>query len=81
MKKIIFKGCGTAIATPFNENGVNYAEFEKDGMFYQVWLEDEQSIEVKLNRMASYNIAGVGAWKLGLERPSVWNVIDLYLHG
>ena len=29
MKKIIFKGCGTAIATPFNENGVNYAEFEK----------------------------------------------------
>ena len=23
MKKIIFKGCGTAIATPFNENGVN----------------------------------------------------------
>ncbi len=29
MKKIIFKGCGTAIATPFNEKGVNYAEFEK----------------------------------------------------
>lgn len=59
----------------------NYAEFEKDGMFYQVWLEDEQSIEAKLNVMASYQIAGVGAWKLGLERPSIWNVIDLYLHG
>lgn len=29
MKKVIFKGCGTAIATPFDENGVNYAEFEK----------------------------------------------------
>lgn len=29
MKKIIFKGCGTAIATPFDENGVNYSEFEK----------------------------------------------------
>ena len=29
MKKIIFKGCGTAIATPFNENGVNLQEFEK----------------------------------------------------
>ena len=61
--------------------GQNYAEFEEDGSFYQVWLEDEQSVEVKLNVMASYNIAGVGAWKLGLERPSVWNVIDLYLHG
>lgn len=29
MKKIIFKGCGTAIITPFNENGVNYDEFKK----------------------------------------------------
>lgn len=30
MKKIIFKGCGTALATPFNENGeINYDEFEK----------------------------------------------------
>ena len=29
MKKPIFIGCGTAIATPFNENGVNYDEFMK----------------------------------------------------
>ena len=29
MKSIIFKGCGTAIATPFNESGVNFDEFGK----------------------------------------------------
>lgn len=29
MKKVIFKGCGTAIVTPFTENGVNFEEFEK----------------------------------------------------
>lgn len=29
MKKILFKGCGTAIATPFNEDGVNFNEFVK----------------------------------------------------
>ena len=29
MNKIIFKGCGTAIATPFNEQGVNLQEFAK----------------------------------------------------
>ena len=29
MKKIIFKGCGTAIITPFTENGVNFEEFGK----------------------------------------------------
>ena len=27
MKKIIFKGCGTAIVTPFTEEGVNFEEF------------------------------------------------------
>lgn len=29
MKKILFKGCGTAIATPFTEDGINYEEFRK----------------------------------------------------
>lgn len=29
MKKLLFKGCGTAIVTPFNENGVNFKQFEK----------------------------------------------------
>lgn len=29
MKKILFKGCGTAISTPFDDNGVNLKEFEK----------------------------------------------------
>lgn len=29
MKKILFKGCGTAIVTPFDENGVNFKQFEK----------------------------------------------------
>ncbi len=29
MKKILFRGCGTAIATPFNENGINFEEFKK----------------------------------------------------
>ena len=29
MKNTIFKGCGTAIATPFTEDGVNFEEFGK----------------------------------------------------
>ena len=28
MKHIIFKGCGTAIVTPFTQNGINFEEFE-----------------------------------------------------
>lgn len=29
MKKIIFKGCGTAIITPFTKDGINFEEFRK----------------------------------------------------
>ena len=29
MKSLIFEGCGTAIATPFTEDGVNFEEFGK----------------------------------------------------
>ncbi|MBR0427430.1 MAG: 4-hydroxy-tetrahydrodipicolinate synthase [Clostridia bacterium] len=29
MKKFLFKGCGTAISTPFNDEGVNLKEFAK----------------------------------------------------
>ncbi len=29
MKGVIFKGCGTAIITPFTEDGVNFEEFKK----------------------------------------------------
>ena len=29
MKKILFKGVATALATPFNEKGVNIKEFER----------------------------------------------------
>ena len=29
MKKTLFEGVGTAIATPFDENGINYKEYDK----------------------------------------------------
>ena len=29
MKKILFKGCGTAIVTPFTEDGIDYEAFER----------------------------------------------------
>ncbi len=58
----------------------NYGEIQEGDSFYQVWLEDEQSIEVKLNIMQKYDIAGVAEWKLGFEKASVWDVIENYLN-
>lgn len=58
----------------------NYGEIQEGDSFYQVWLEDEQSIEVKLNIMQKYNIAGVASWRLGFEKASIWDVIENYMN-
>lgn len=57
----------------------NYGEYTDGISLYQVWLEDEKSIEVKLNIMEKYGIGGVAGWRLGFERPSVWDVVEVYL--
>ncbi len=57
----------------------NYGEAQEGGVFYQVWLEDEHSIEAKLSIMQKYGIAGVASWKLGFEKASIWDVIENYL--
>lgn len=58
----------------------NYIEYESNGKTVKCWLEDEESIRVKLQVMKAQNIAGVAEWKLGIEDPSVWNVIGEYMH-
>ncbi len=61
------------------ETQQNFAQFEAGGATYQIWLEDVQSISAKLNLMSGYNLAGVAAWKLGLEKAQIWDVIEGYL--
>lgn len=58
----------------------NYGEYQSADGFCQVWLEDAESIRVKLNIMQKYGIAGVAEWKLGYEEPSVWDVIEEYMN-
>ncbi|NLY48768.1 MAG: glycosyl hydrolase family 18 [Clostridiales bacterium] len=60
--------------------GSYYGEFEKDGALYKIWLEDARSIEEKMKVIYEAGVAGVGAWKLGLEKEEVWNVIIRYLN-
>lgn len=58
----------------------NYGEIQENDTFYQVWLEDADSIRVKLNIMQNYDIAGVAAWRLGHESANVWDVIEEYMN-
>ncbi len=58
----------------------NYAEGTFDGIFYQVWIEDAESVNVRLNVMNTYGIAGVAAWCLGQETEDVWDAIENYMN-
>ena len=57
----------------------NYGEIQMGDTFYQVWLEDERSIETKLTVMKNLNVGGVAAWQLGLEDKDIWDVIDAFV--
>lgn len=59
--------------------GCYYVEYSKDNATYKMWLEDEKSIEEKMKLIYEADAAGVAAWKLGLEKSSVWNIIERYL--
>ncbi|MGN1151721.1 MAG: glycosyl hydrolase family 18 protein [Lachnospiraceae bacterium] len=69
------------IATRWDETTCqNYGEYQSGDSYYQIWLEDAESIKVKMNVMEEYGIAGIGAWRLGFENASIWDVFEEYLN-
>lgn len=56
----------------------NYVEYQANDTLVQCWLEDAESIQVKLQVMKAQGIAGVASWKLGIEDSKVWDVIEAY---
>lgn len=62
------------------ESGQNYVEYVENGITNKMWIEDEKSIEEKLKVMKEYELAGVSAWKLGLEKTSIWDTILKYVN-
>ena len=62
------------------KSGQNYAEFERDGVIYKVWLEDSASAEARLKLLDEYQLAGASFWKLGFETSDVWDTIIKYIN-
>ena len=68
-----------AVASWNEETAQDYAEFTgADGSFFQIWLENEASLEEKLKLVQQYELGGAAAWKLGFERASVWAIMEEY---
>lgn len=56
----------------------NYLEWNSAAGLKQVWLEDVDSIRVKLNVMGANDIGGVAVWRLGYGTDAIWEIINAY---
>ncbi len=59
------------------ESGQFYAEYNKDnGSNNKIWLENEESINLKSSLVHKYGLAGVAGWRKNFEVSEVWNVLN-----
>lgn len=58
------------------ESGQFYAEFKENGKNYKIWMEDENSINLKSSLVHKYKLAGTAAWRRSDESPEVWEVLN-----
>lgn len=55
-----------------------YVEWKSGNEFYQMWIEDEESIKVKLNVMSGKDIGGVAVWRIGFGTEDAWALVSAY---
>lgn len=59
--------------------GQKYAKADVNGVLYEMWIEDQASMENKLKTVAENDLAGIAAWRLGYESQAVWKLIGQYI--
>ena len=57
------------------ELGQYYGELPLENGIKMVWMEDEESLKLKMNLARENDLAGVACWKLGLEDEEAWTAI------
>lgn len=57
--------------------GQYYGELEKDGAKYEIWMEEERSLSLKVQLIRDYELAGVACWRLGMEPADIWDTVKL----
>lgn len=61
----------------FNEEtGQDYAQYEKNGSTYKMWLENAKSINLKVKAIKEGGCGGVASWRAGFETADIWSVIE-----
>ncbi|MFD3158525.1 LysM peptidoglycan-binding domain-containing protein [Haloimpatiens sp. FM7330] len=49
---------------------------DENGNEHEVWFEDTRSIKAKIKKAYELGIKGVALWRLGMEDPKIWDMIQ-----
>lgn len=41
-----------------------------------IWMEENESMKLKIDLIREYDLAGVACWKLGFETPEIWDIVS-----
>lgn len=58
--------------------GQNYISFidATDNAVKKVWIEDAESLKLKIKMVHKYNLKGIASWRRGYELESIWPVLE-----
>ena len=60
-----------------SELGQNFGQIQDGDLVKKVWMEDYQSMQLKVDAVKEADVGGIGAWKLGQEPSDMWPILDL----
>lgn len=59
------------------KSGLAYGTYTDDnGVFHQIWMENEASVDAKAKLVIEKGLKGVALWRLGYTTPSFWNALS-----
>lgn len=73
-KKAVTENHATAVWD--EASGQFYSEYKKDGATYKIWLENEESINLKSSLVLKYDLAGLSEWRRSDETADIWQVLN-----
>lgn len=48
-----------------------FVDYVENGARHQIWIEDDKSMEKRINLVKKYNLAGIAAWAIGQESSNL----------
>ncbi|KAA9002137.1 glycosyl hydrolase [Paenibacillus spiritus] len=56
--------------------GQNYVEYKEKGVLQRIWIEDNVSLEARVNMARSLNLAGVASWNRNFANRAAWEALS-----